>query len=687
MWRFVAFGEPRRRYRSDYLLPYHDALDLLKTCVGCSDKAKAQLILKVEIEPPLDVSIVLRDFVRDMHRPQIVEATVEATVKVTVEAIVTALELKAGFGEIHPDDMWRVFSAENSNVAQLFLRRELDPDLKLEKRNSRTKGHIQQPAALLCAACMRSDTIVLEALIEKGADMRVFKEQASPCFLQNDPLRPELFEPHIRTPVSVAALLTPNLSCLKFLLDRKYVQPDVEGVNKWLLHYLCVPSELFPKRLSCFIGEIGIGARFNNNSTPFNLSAVEPPPETRVPDNRRACLEMLLKHGLDPNSICMSVSGSALPMLSFAAETGNLEVMELLLEYGALIDFGQFGQGTALMHVLDCAQQNEDPIKCQRQLNTAMDLVEDGADVAPGGETAVTAIHMVIWFKSSAMLNLLFAYMQAGTRPLKYEHMDTPQYIKCMINRGYMGTATALIQAVECAAPDLVKTLLANGADVHQIDRLGRTALMMAARQLLRYAGPRPETKESHDVEMICAELLLHGADPCGSDEAGHNAFFYAGDERSRFAELVEKETLRRRKDAEDRRKAAEDRRKAVRDDSTAAADSAAEDTSAEDDSTSAEDDSTATADDSIAIEDDNIAAEDIAAEDSTAIDGESNAQVTAVVEGDTQVGVERAPTCRLKHCREAQTELSNRNTLNATESINFRLHALFDSSLQQYYS
>ncbi|KAH8720156.1 hypothetical protein HC256_000561 [Beauveria bassiana] len=186
-----------------------------------------------------------------------------------------------------------------------------------------------------------------------------------------------------------------------------------------------------------------------------------------------------------------------------------------------------------------------------------------------------------------------------------------------------MGTATALIQAVECAAPDLVKTLLANGADVHQIDRLGRTALMVAAQQLLQYAGPRPETKESHDVEMICAELLLHGADPCGSDEAGHNAFFYAGDERSRFAELVEKETLRRRKDAEDRRKAAEDRRKAVRDDSTA------------------------TADDSIAIEDDNIAAEDIAAEDdSTAVDGESNAQATAVVEDDTQAGVERAPTC-----------------------------------------
>ncbi|KAM3536325.1 hypothetical protein MY4038_000483 [Beauveria bassiana] len=672
MWRFVTFGEPRRRYRSDYLYPYHDALDhrppvsytrhsegilahpssgisgrrectydcvpfwaieykehgtfeawitknaakadgailldLLKTCVGCSDQAKAQLILKVEIEPPLDVSIVLRDFVRDMHRPQIVEATVEATVKVTVEAIVTALELKAGFGEIHPDDMWRVFSAENSNVAQLFLRWELDPDLKLEKRNSRTKGHIQQPAALLCAACMRSDTIVLEALIEKGADMRVFKEQASPCFLQNDPLRPELFEPHIRTPVSVAALLTPNLSCLKFLLDRKYVQPDVEGVNKWLLHYLCVPSELFPKRLSCFIGEIGIGARFNNNSTPFDLSAVEPPPETRVPDNRRACLEMLLKHGLDPNSICMSVSGSALPMLSFAAETGNLEVMELLLEYGALIDFGQFGQGTALMHVLDCAQQNEDPIKCQHQLNTAMDLVEDGADVAPGGETAVTAIHMVIWFKSSAMLNLLFAYMQAGTRPLKYEHMDTPQYIKCMINRGYMGTATALIQAVECAAPDLVKTLLANGADVHQIDRLGRTALMMAARQLLRYAGPRPETEESHDVKMICAELLLHGADPCGSDEAGHNA--PCGGLRRR------KDAEGRCKAAEDRRKAAEDRRKAVRDDST----------SATDDGTDAEDDSADAEDDSTDAEDDSTDAEDTAAEDSTAIDGENNA-------------------------------------------------------------
>ncbi|KAM3474730.1 hypothetical protein MY8738_007754 [Beauveria namnaoensis] len=653
---FGAFGGPRRRYRSDYLYPYHDVLDdrppvfytrhfggipsrpssgisgrrectcdcvplwaikykehgafetwitydatkvdrsilldLLKTCVRCSDEAKAQLVLKVEIEPPLDVSIVLRDFVRDMHRPQTVEATVEATVKVTVEAIVTALKLKAGFEEIHPDDMWRVFSAENSNVAQLFLRWKLDPDLELRKTNSRTKGHIQQPAALLCAACMRSDTIVLEALIDKGADMRVFKKQASPCFLQNDPLRPELFEPHIRTPVGVAALLTPNLSCLKFLLDRKYVQPDAEGVNKWLLHYL-----------------------------------FEQPPETRVPDNRRDCLEMLLKHGLDPNSICMSVSGSALPMLSFAAETGNLEVMELLLEYGALIDFGQFGLGTALIHVLDCAQQNEDPIKCQRQLNTAMDLVEDGADVAPGDETAVTAIHMVIWFKSSAMLNLLFAFMQGGGRPLKYEHMDTPQYIKCMINRGYMGTATALIQAVECAAPDLVKTLLANGADVHQIDRLGRTALMMAARQLLRYAGPRPETKESHDVEMICAELLLHDADPYGSDEAGHDAFFYAGDERSRFAELVDKETLRRRKDTEGRADAEDDSTDAEDDSADAEDDS----TDAEDDSTDAEDDSTDAEDDSTDAEDDSTdaedtAAEDTAAEDSTAIDGENNA-------------------------------------------------------------
>ncbi|KAM3474738.1 hypothetical protein MY8738_007762 [Beauveria namnaoensis] len=567
---FGAFGGPRRRYRSDYLYPYHDVLDdrppvfytrhfggipsrpssgisgrrectcdcvplwaikykehgafetwitydatkvdrsilldLLKTCVRCSDEAKAQLVLKVEIEPPLDVSIVLRDFVRDMHRPQTVEATVEATVKVTVEAIVTALKLKAGFEEIHPDDMWRVFSAENSNVAQLFLRWKLDPDLELRKTNSRTKGHIQQPAALLCAA------------------------------------------------------------------------------------------------------------------------SVEQPPETRVPDNRRDCLEMLLKHGLDPNSICMSVSGSALPMLSFAAETGNLEVMELLLEYGALIDFGQFGLGTALIHVLDCAQQNEDPIKCQRQLNTAMDLVEDGADVAPGDETAVTAIHMVIWFKSSAMLNLLFAFMQGGGRPLKYEHMDTPQYIKCMINRGYMGTATALIQAVECAAPDLVKTLLANGADVHQIDRLGRTALMMAARQLLRYAGPRPETKESHDVEMICAELLLHDADPrpCGgarTRKAGARL-------RKTGARLQKTDSA----DAEDDSTDAEDDSADAEDDSTDAEDDS---TDAEDDSTDAEDDSTDAEDDSTDAED--TAAEDTAAEDSTAIDGENNAsrEVDSTARGD----------------------------------------------------
>ncbi|KAK8148579.1 hypothetical protein G3M48_009743 [Beauveria asiatica] len=82
-------------------------LDLLKTCVYRDKKVRAQMISKVDISFPLDVSIVLRDCVRYMRRPQ----------------IVTALELGAGFGEIDPDDMWRVFSAEEGDVAQLFLER------------------------------------------------------------------------------------------------------------------------------------------------------------------------------------------------------------------------------------------------------------------------------------------------------------------------------------------------------------------------------------------------------------------------------------------------------------------------------------------------------------------------------------------------------------------------------------
>ncbi|KAM3559694.1 hypothetical protein MY1884_003339 [Beauveria asiatica] len=172
-----------------------------------------------------------------------------------------------------------------------------------------------------------------------------------------------------------------------------------------------------------------------------------------------------------------------------------------------------------------------------------MYLVRAGADVAPGDETAVTAIHMAILLRSSYVLDQLFVAMRQGCRPDKYKHMDAPQYVAWMIGRGYMGTATALIQALECAEPDLVQLLLDNGTDVHQRDRLGRTALMMAARQLPRYAGPQPQDQELHGarrvVDKICVQLLLHGADPHERDDADQDAYDYAGVESSRLAMLA----------------------------------------------------------------------------------------------------------------------------------------------------
>ncbi|KAM3452049.1 hypothetical protein MY3296_004786 [Beauveria thailandica] len=156
-------------------------LDLLKTCVYRDKKVMAQMILKVDISLPLDVSIVLRDCVRYMRRPQILKK---------------AMSLN------------------------FFLEKGLNPDLELTKRDLRTGRYLKQPAALLCAACMRSDTIVLEALIKAGADMRVFKEPAQRCLPGQDSWNLGLFEPTEWTPMSVAAL-TPNLSCLKFLLDNK----------------------------------------------------------------------------------------------------------------------------------------------------------------------------------------------------------------------------------------------------------------------------------------------------------------------------------------------------------------------------------------------------------------------------------------------------------------------------------
>ncbi|KAM3510507.1 hypothetical protein MY11210_005857 [Beauveria gryllotalpidicola] len=496
-------------------------VELLETCVLRGEEAMAQLILKVDTSPPLDVSIILRRCIQNMGRAQ----------------VVTALTLGAKFNEIYPDDMIRVFLAEEGDVAQLFLDKGLNPDMHS------IDAHTKRQVSLLGAACTRSDTVVLEALIKAGADTRLIGQRIDslPWY--------ERGVPYHNTPLGAAALMSPNLSCLEFLLHNKYVKPDVNGVDKWLLHYILLPSNI-PSASPLFARKGANPDPLGSVSPPVDLVSDEPLSKPWKPNTRLDCLEMLLNHGLDPNSLCALDSGRALPMLVVAAGKGDIKAMQLLLEKGALIDIGYFV--TALMHALQCARLAQNAhMHDDSSLEAAMYLVRAGADVAPGNETAATAIHTAILLERLDLVNQLLEAMQQGRRPPKYNHMDTPQYIKWMINRGYMGTATALIQALERGRPDLVQLLLDNGADVHQSDRLGRTAVMMAARQLRRHAGPQPETEKAHrarsDAQEICVKLLLHGASPDKRNDAGHNAYDYAGDEEPRFAALVEEARLRRK--------------------------------------------------------------------------------------------------------------------------------------------
>jgi len=221
----------------------------------------------------------------------------------------------------------------------------------------------------------------------------------------------------------------------------------------------------------------------------------------------------LLAEGADPNAYRDSYS----PLMS-AAGSGHAEVVALLLQYGAEVEYrdrngdrallraAQNGHAEAVRLLLEAGaapDSDDDPhsitplMAASRYGHAAAArlLLAAGADPRRLDQSDASALHNAALAGSTALVVLLLA---AGAEP------NPP---------GAAPYTTPLHYAVDDDRPEIAFLLIEAGADLEARNSDGETALFRAA------AFNRP---------TILAALLAAGADPDARDDAGRTPFLAA---------------------------------------------------------------------------------------------------------------------------------------------------------------
>lgn len=125
--------------------------------------------------------------------------------------------------------------------------------------------------------------------------------------------------------------------------------------------------------------------------------------------------EVYLKAGADPN-ISMSYNTSELPTVSrtplqLAASIGTIQIVELLLAYGADVNLPALGDGGRTALQVACERDHKDVIER---------LLEAGADIgaAPASRMGITAYQAAIKYGSSSTQHRLLDSLPGPSRPL-----------------------------------------------------------------------------------------------------------------------------------------------------------------------------------------------------------------------------------------------------------------------------
>lgn len=209
-------------------------------------------------------------------------------------------------------------------------------------------------------------------------------------------------------------------------------------------------------------------------------------------------LKLLLEKGVDIEMI----NSNGDTVLQVAADVGERGIMELLIANGANIEVVN-REGKTILHVA-AIRGNTDTIKL---------LIEKGANMNTKDNNGYTALHSVIRYGFIEAAKLLIANGANANTKTKYG--DTPLHIAAsqrhkeivelliekIDNTDTIGSSSAgssidetnhdgktlLVESIERRDINLIKQLIAKGADVNAICKGGNTALHVAAGDLEIY--------------------------------------------------------------------------------------------------------------------------------------------------------------------------------------------------------
>jgi len=205
--------------------------------------------------------------------------------------------------------------------------------------------------------------------------------------------------------------------------------------------------------------------------------------------------------------------------LSHAARPGHLEMVDLLLQRGAPINARDLAGSTALYVAAE-----------RGQAAVVQRLIDKGADVDLKGRSGASPIAAAAFAGRALIVKMLLTHGadgrtpdDTGKPPIVYAaasgQLDIVKQLLALnidVNARYANDLSLLMwasgpdeQVAEEQAREIVSYLLDAGAHIDDQDARGRTALMIAAE------GNRPE---------IVKVLLAHGADPAIKDKTGKRA-------------------------------------------------------------------------------------------------------------------------------------------------------------------